>query len=72
MLSKLLLLQFQVCTEGYSEPCRSSKMELFARIVNGFQLLTIFLQKTPSYIINTVFNTTLIHTGTGCNFINAY
>ena len=28
--------------EAYSKPSQSSKMELFAEIVNGFQLLTIF------------------------------
>ena len=29
-------------TEVYSELCQTYKMELFAKIVNGFQLLTIF------------------------------
>ena len=29
-------------TEAYSEPSRTSKMELFAKIVNSFQRLTIF------------------------------
>ena len=33
--------------EVYSEPCQASKMERFANIVNGFQLLT-FSQKSPS------------------------
>ena len=28
-------------TELYSEPCLTSKMESFAKIVNGLQLLTI-------------------------------
>ena len=46
VLSKLFLFQSQVCTEGYSEPCRSSKMELFARIVNGFQPLTFFAKNS--------------------------
>ena len=32
-------------SEAYSEPCQTSKMEIFAKIMNGFWL---FLQKTPS------------------------
>ena len=29
-------------TEAYSEPCQTSKMELFEKKVNSFQPLTIF------------------------------
>ena len=29
-------------SEKYSEPCQTSKMEIFAKIVNGFLFLTIF------------------------------
>ena len=31
--------------EVYSEPSQPSKMELFGKIVNGFQSLTIFTKK---------------------------
>ena len=30
----------------YSEPYETSKMELFAKIVNGFQLFTIFAKSS--------------------------
>ena len=29
-------------SEAYSVPCQTSKLELFAKIVNNFQPLTIF------------------------------
>ena len=29
-------------TEAYSEPCQTSKMDVFVKTVQGFQLLTIF------------------------------
>ena len=29
-------------SEAYSEPCQTSKMELFGKIVNGYDPLTIF------------------------------
>ena len=29
-------------TEAYLEPCQTSEMELFRKLVNGFQLFTIF------------------------------
>ena len=29
-------------TEAYSEPSHTCKMELFAKMVNGFHLLTVF------------------------------
>ena len=32
--------------KGYSEPNQSSKIELFAKIVNGFQILTIFVKRS--------------------------
>ena len=35
--------------EAYSEPSRTSVMELFAKIPNGFMLLTIFVK---SFIID--------------------
>ena len=34
------------CFEAYSEPCQTSKIELFAKIVNGFQPLTIFAKSS--------------------------
>ena len=32
-------------TEAYTEPCGTSKMELFVKIVNGFKFLIIFTKK---------------------------
>ena len=33
-------------SEAYSEPSQTSKMEFFAKIVNGFQLLTISAKRS--------------------------
>ena len=33
-------------TEAYSEPCQTSKIESFAKIVNGFMPLTIFAKRS--------------------------
>ena len=33
-------------SEAYSEPCLRSKMELFAKIVNSFQPVTIFAKSS--------------------------
>ena len=33
-------------SEAYSEPCRTSKTERFAQIVNGFQWLTVFAKRS--------------------------
>ena len=38
--------KYTIETETYSEPSRTSKMKLFAKIVDGFQPLTI-LEKSP-------------------------
>ena len=38
----LSLNQYLPRAEAYSVPCQTSKTELFAKIVKGFQLLTIF------------------------------
>ena len=32
--------------EPHSEPCQTLKMELFAKIVNGFQTLTVFAKSS--------------------------
>ena len=32
--------------EPHSEPCQTFKMELFAKIVNGFQTLTVFAKSS--------------------------
>ena len=32
-------------TEAHSEPSQTPKIELFAKIVNGFKLLTTFVKK---------------------------
>ena len=39
-------LNFVSITEVYSEPCKTSKMGLFAKTINGFQLLTIFVKNS--------------------------
>ena len=36
---------FKYNTEAYSEPCQTSKMELFAKIVNVFQWWIIFVKR---------------------------
>ena len=41
----------------YSEPCQTSKMEHFAKIVNGY----LFLQNTPFYMFGRVLNTLATH-----------
>ena len=38
-------------SEAYSEPCQSSKMEFFTKIINGVKP-----QKTPSWIFDRVLN----------------
>ena len=40
---------YRCCSESYSEPIQTSKMELFGKIVNGFSPLTIFAK---SYILD--------------------
>ena len=46
MLFKLIeewsTLTLEANSEAYSEPCQTSKMETFKKIVNGFSVLTIF------------------------------
>ena len=44
--SNFVLIQIVSIAEVYSEPSNTStiKMELFAKIVKGFQLLTIFIK----------------------------
>ena len=37
-------------SEVYSEPCQTYKMEIFGKIVNGFQLLTIFSPSSILYV----------------------
>ena len=32
-------------SEAYADPCQTSKMECFAKIVNDFQLLTISVKR---------------------------
>ena len=32
----------EASSEAYSEPCQTSKMEVFAKIVNSFSFFTIF------------------------------
>ena len=43
----------------YSEHIRTSEVELFAKIVNGFQLLTIFVN-APSQMFDWVLNAPLV------------
>ena len=35
-----------IMTKAHSKPCQTSKMELSAKIVNGFQSLTIFAKSS--------------------------
>ena len=42
--SNFVLFWIIQTAEVYSEPSRTSTMELFAKIVIGFQLLTIFIK----------------------------
>ena len=35
-----------ICSEAYSEPCQTSTVECFARIVNDFQHVTIFTKRS--------------------------
>ena len=39
-------LTLEAISETYSEPCQISKMEVFAKIVNGFSFLTIFTKNS--------------------------
>ena len=39
-------LTLEANSEGYSEPCQTSKMDVFAKIVNGFSSLTIFAESS--------------------------
>ena len=41
-------LTLEANPEAYSEPCQTSKMELFAKIVNGFSYLNIFAKSSIS------------------------
>ena len=36
----------EVNSEAYSEPCQTSKMEVFTKIVNGLSFLTIFTKSS--------------------------
>ena len=36
--------------DAYSEPCQTSKMELFAKIVNGWKPLTVFTKRFLLYV----------------------
>ena len=49
---------FHDCSETYIKPSQTSKMELFAEIVNGLKALTI-PQKAPSQMLDLVLNTPL-------------
>ena len=44
----MLLLSVCLIPEAYSEPCQASKMEIFAKIVNGWKLLTILTKIASS------------------------
>ena len=39
-------LTLEANSEAYSEPCQTSKMEVFTKIVNGFSFLTIFAKSS--------------------------
>ena len=44
--SNFVLFRIMQIAEVYSEPSQTSTMELFAKIVKGFQVLTIFLKSS--------------------------
>ena len=44
-------IRMTLLTEAYSEPCETSKMKLFAKIVNGFKSLIIF---TKSFVLGVI------------------
>ena len=44
-LVRLINRTFNFRTEAYTEPCETSKMELFVKIVNSFKPLIIFTKK---------------------------
>ena len=46
-----------IVSEAYSETCQTSKMELFAKRVNGWLPLTFFAKKIPSQIPGGILNT---------------
>ena len=48
--SNFVLFRIIRTAEVYSEPSRTSTMELFAKIFKGFQLLTIFIKSSISDI----------------------
>ena len=41
-LNNIATSALKLVSEAYSEPCQTSKMERFAKIIIGFQSLTIF------------------------------
>ena len=45
-LKMKLSLTLGANSEAYSGPCQTSKMEVFAQILNGFYFLTIFLKSS--------------------------
>ena len=53
--SPLFLPPICQVSEVYSESSQMSKMELFAKIINGFQSVTIF-SKSPSQMVDWVLN----------------
>ena len=59
-LQKMVSILFYVLyiQEAYSESCQTSKMEPFAKIVNGFSSY-IFSQNAPSYMFDRFLNTPL-------------
>ena len=44
--SNFVLFRIIRIAEVYSEPCRTSKMELIAKIVKGFQLFTVIIKSS--------------------------
>ena len=39
-------------SEAYSEPCQTSKMDVFAKIINGWKQLTIFMKNCLTFRIS--------------------
>ena len=43
-----IYIYIYIISEAYSEPCQTSKMELFTKIVNGYEPLAIFAWQSCS------------------------
>ena len=54
-----ILFTSNVFAEAYSELCETTKMENFAKIVNGLKSLIVFHKKTSSWMFDRIRNVLL-------------